>query len=155
MTKLTANFSLEEFCATTHTEFLAKNLEYGKSKRGTLLVLARFMEDVRRMLGDIPIVINSAVRCPELNKAVGGSKTSQHMQCQACDFTPTNHSLEESVEILRKYLPMWGQIILEESNGKKWLHISLGYPHRPLNKCKQVLSFNGTNYADIKEKICK
>lgn len=78
MTKLTANFSLEEFCATTHTGFLAKNLEYGKSKQGTLLELARLMEKVRRLLGDVPIIVNSAVRCPELNKAVGGSKTSQH-----------------------------------------------------------------------------
>lgn len=149
MTKLTVNFSLEEFCATTHTEFLTKNLEYGKSKQGTLLELARLMEKVRRLLGDVPIIINSAVRCPELNKAVGGSKTSQHMQCQACDFTPTNHSLEEAVEILRKYLPMWGQIILEEANGKKWLHVSLGTPHRSLSKCKQVLKYDGKEYVNI------
>lgn len=149
MTKLTCNFSLEEFCATTHTEFLAKNIEYGKSKQGTLLELARLMEKVRRILGDVPIIINSAVRCPELNKAVGGSKTSQHMQCQACDFTPTNHSLEDAVEIMRKYLPMWGQIILEEANGKKWIHISLGYPYRSLSKCKQVLKYDGKEYINI------
>jgi hypothetical protein len=149
MTKLTEHFTLEEFCATIHTEFLAKNLEYGKSKQGTLLVLARFMEDVRRLLGDVPIIINSAVRCPELNKAVGGSKTSQHCLCQAVDFTPTNHSLEEAVEILRKYLPMWGQIILERAGGKEWMHVSLGYPHRPLNKCKQVLKYDGKGYVNI------
>jgi len=149
MTKLTANFSLEEFCATTHTEFLAKNLEYGKSKQGTLLVLARFMEDVRRILGDIPIIINSAVRCPELNKAVGGATTSQHCLCQAVDFTPTNHSLEEAVEILRKYLPMWGQIILEKANGKEWIHVSLGSPYRSLSKCKQVLKYDGKEYINI------
>jgi zinc D-Ala-D-Ala carboxypeptidase len=149
MTKLTEHFTLEELCATIHTGFLAKNLEYGKSKQGTLLVLARFMEDVRRLLGDIPIIINSAVRCPELNKAVGGATTSQHCLCQAVDFTPTNHSLEEAVEILRKYLPMWGQIILERAGGKKWLHISLGYPYRPLNKCKQVLKYDGKNYINI------
>lgn len=149
MTKLTEHFTLEELCATTHTGFLAKNLEYGKSKQGTLLVLARFMEDVRRLLGDVPIIINSAVRCPELNKAVGGSIYSQHLLCQAVDFTPTNHSLEEAVEILRKYLPMWGQIILERAGGKKWLHISLGYPYRAKAKCKQVLKYDGKGYVNI------
>lgn len=149
MIKLTDHFTLEELCATTHKEFLVKNLEYGKSKRGTLLQLARFMEDVRRILGDIPIIINSAVRCPELNKAVGSSIYSQHLLCQAVDFTPTNHTLEEAVEILRKYLPMWGQIILERAGGKEWMHVSMGYPYRAKQKCKQVLKYDGKNYINI------
>ena len=34
-----------------------------------------------------PVVISSGYRCPELNAAVGGSKTSQHMKAQAIDFT--------------------------------------------------------------------
>ena len=152
MTKLTEHFTLEELCATSHKEFQSQNLEYGKSKQGTLLVLARFLEDVRRLLGDIPIIINSAVRCPELNKRVGSSIYSQHLLCQAADFTPTNYTLEEAVEILTKYLPMWGQIIIERAGGKSWIHISLGYPYRSVNKCKQVLAFDGKNYINIKEK---
>ena len=143
MTKLTEHFTLEEFCFTTHTEYLARNIEYGKSKIGTLTELARLMEIVRRLLGGIPIIINSGGRCPELNKAVGGSKTSQHMLCQAIDFTPTNYTLEKAVEILRKYLGNWGQIIIERANGKEWIHVSLGYPYRPLNKCNQVLKYDG------------
>lgn len=147
--KLTEHFTLEEFCATINTEFQQKNLEYGIQKQGTLIKLAQLMEVVRRLLGDVPIIINSAVRCPELNKAVGGSKTSQHLLCQACDFTPRNKSLEESVEILRKYLPMWGQIILERASGKEWIHISLGYPFRAKDKCKQVLKYDGKKYINI------
>jgi len=149
MTKLTEHFTLEEFCETSKTEFQEQNLEYGKAKQGTLLELARLMEVVRRLLGDVPIKINSAVRCHELNKAVGGSEGSQHLYCQAVDFTPTNKTLEECIDILRKYLPMWGQIILERANGKQWIHISLGHPYRPLNKCKQVLMFNGKKYITI------
>jgi uncharacterized protein YcbK (DUF882 family) len=149
MIKLTEHFSLEELCATTHKQFQEKNIEYGKSKKGTLLELARLMEKVRRLLGDVPIIINSGGRCFELNKLVGGSETSQHLSCQACDFTPTNMSLEKAVEILRKYLSMWGQIILEESNGKKWIHISLGFPFRALKKCNQVLKYDGKKYTVI------
>lgn len=147
--KLTEHFTLEEFCATIHTELQQKNLEYGEQKQGTLIKLAQLMEVVRRLLGDVPIIINSAVRCPELNKAVGGSKTSQHLLCQACDFTPRNKSLEECVEILRKHLPMWGQIIIERAGGKEWIHISLGYPFRAKDKCKQVLLYDGKKYINI------
>ena len=147
--KLTEHFTLSELCATSHIEFQEKNLEWGKSKQGTLLELSRLLEKVRRLLGDIPLKINSAVRCPELNSAIGGSDTSQHVLCQAADFTPSNHTLEESVAILRKYLDNWGQIILERSGGKEWIHISLGIPFRPANKCKQVLKYDGKRYITI------
>lgn len=37
-----------------------------------------------------PLVINSGYRCPELNKAVGGVPTSQHVKGQAADVGCTD-----------------------------------------------------------------
>ena len=50
-----------------------------------LLTLA---EKVRSVLGDIPMVVTSCVRCPEHNFKVGGSPNSKHMSGMAMDFYP-------------------------------------------------------------------
>lgn len=49
-------------------------------------VTAMRMETVRNILHNKPIIINSWFRSPLVNKAVGGSKTSDHMKGYAVDF---------------------------------------------------------------------
>ena len=44
------------------------------------------MEEVRRRLGDRVISVSSGYRCPELNRAVGGARTSAHLTGHAVDF---------------------------------------------------------------------
>ncbi|MGL6066137.1 MAG: D-Ala-D-Ala carboxypeptidase family metallohydrolase [Cetobacterium sp.] len=48
--------------------------------------------DYVRMLVGLPCSVNSWFRCSELNKAVGGSKTSQHMSGLAVDFTTRSNN---------------------------------------------------------------
>lgn len=51
------------------------------------------VEDILQPLRDAwggPLFINSGYRCPELNKAVGGVATSQHVFGQACDVGCTD-----------------------------------------------------------------
>lgn len=51
------------------------------------------VEDVLQPLRDAwggPLFINSGYRCLELNKAVGGVPTSQHVLGQACDVSCTD-----------------------------------------------------------------
>lgn len=52
-----------------------------------LRVTCELLEHVRTLLGNVPIVVSSGYRSPALNKAVGGSKNSAHMQGFAVDFT--------------------------------------------------------------------
>ena len=49
--------------------------------------LAATFEDIRAMLGGVPITISSAFRTPMYNAAVGGAKLSQHVQGRALDIT--------------------------------------------------------------------
>ena len=52
-----------------------------------------FVEDVLQPLRDAwggPLFINSGYRCLELNKAVGGVETSQHVKGQAADVGVTD-----------------------------------------------------------------
>ena len=44
------------------------------------------LEELRRAIGNRPIIINSGYRCPTHNKNVGGAKNSQHMYGKAVDI---------------------------------------------------------------------
>lgn len=50
-----------------------------------LVYLCRKLEKVRLNFNQ-PIRINSAYRCPEVNKAVGGVSNSLHLRGRACDI---------------------------------------------------------------------
>lgn len=44
------------------------------------------LEELRHVLGDKPIIINSACRCEKHNAESGGAKTSQHLTGKAADI---------------------------------------------------------------------
>lgn len=71
-----------------------------------------------------PIRISSGYRSPEVNRAVGGVKNSQHTKGQAADITlgsvQKNRALWE--ELKRGAWPYFDQAILEK--GGRWLHVS-------------------------------
>ena len=52
------------------------------------LLAEKVFEPLREWVGG-PIKINSFFRCPELNKAIGGSSKSQHCHGQAIDIDDT------------------------------------------------------------------
>lgn len=87
-----------------------------------LMFTMECMERVRGILMR-PILIHSGYRCLELNKAVGGSKNSQHMTGEACDFSsPSFGTNREIVTKLVDHVEELGidQMILEYS----WVHVS-------------------------------
>ena len=68
------------------------------------------------------ITVNSGYRCPELNAAVKGSKTSQHMKGEAADIDTGDRQQNKLLfEYIRKNLP-YDQLI-DESNFA-WVHVS-------------------------------
>lgn len=86
-----------------------------------VMVFNEQMEQVRQLL-DCPIHINSGFRSIEVNKAVGGSATSQHCKGQAVDFTPMREiALKEVVDAIIASSVEYDQIIYEYGS---WIHIS-------------------------------
>jgi uncharacterized protein YcbK (DUF882 family) len=51
-----------------------------------LKLVAAFMENVRKLRCDKPIVVHSGYRSAEVNQALGGVATSGHCQDLTCDF---------------------------------------------------------------------
>lgn len=74
------------------------------------------------------IKINSGYRCPELNTAVKGSKTSSHCYALAADIYPLGRDIKRFKEFVKDFLyaRSFDQVIQEQTlDGKQqWIHIS-------------------------------
>lgn len=141
-TKLSPHFTFEELVRTSHKEFAKQNEEYGKKNINKLKNHAEFLETVRDLLG-CPLLVSSSVRCPELNSAVGGASTSQHMRCEASDLIPVGMSVPDAFIKIYKSNLLFDQLILEQAGGKEWIHISF-VPN--INR-KEALTYNGKKYV--------
>jgi hypothetical protein len=86
MTKLSENFTLEEATFSDTAVRQGINNQPGAVQFSNMAIAAEGMEKVRALLGK-GIHVNSWLRLPELNVAVGGSKVSSHMDGWAIDFT--------------------------------------------------------------------
>ena len=82
MPNLTEHFTLEELTVTSHREFdnTPNEAEIENLKR-----LAAFLEKVKEILGNKPIMVNSAYRSKLVNDSVGSKDTSQHRLGCAAD----------------------------------------------------------------------
>ena len=80
-----------------------------------------------------PIIVNGAYRCPELNKAVGGSKTSQHMKGLAADITVGSSTQNKKLFQLIIDMDLPYDQLIDEKNFR-WIHVS--YTKNPR---KQIL----------------
>lgn len=159
---LTDHFSFFELTRTDRAKFQELNRKKAVECRPALTALAILLEQVRDICG-YPIQIHSAFRCMDLNEAIGGSKKSQHMLGEAADFSAPGPDTEDSIEdtfqttlhgMISKGID-FGQFIIESQetrfNGRKlWLHLSLGSPFRPKDKCGEVLRMKDGKYEMLK-----
>lgn len=154
--KLTDHFTLEELTRTDRPEFAEMNKQVTPEQLEKLTQVARLLEHCRYVLGT-PLIVHSGYRCPALNKAVGSTDRSQHLLCEAADFTPAKMDLGDAfrklmVDILDAGANV-GQLIYERqdrSYGKtEWLHVSLGTPYRSQERSKQILSMTNGIYTRL------
>lgn len=89
--RISANFTFAEFTKSDTAKRLhINNAITSWEVRDNIIAL---VEDVLQPLRDAwggPLFINSGYRCPELNEAVGGVPTSQHVKGQAADVGVTD-----------------------------------------------------------------
>ena len=116
---LSPNFTLEELTHTDHREY--DNMP-DADELANLYRLAEFLEQVKEVLGGKPIMINSAFRCAEVNKAVGSSDKSQHRRGCAADIRVPGMTPDQVVSaIIESGLP-YDQVIREFD---RWTHVSI------------------------------
>ena len=84
--QLSKNFSLAELIRSNTAVTLGLDNSPPKSVIDNLKTLCeRILQPLRDFFG-VPITISSGYRCAALNKAVGGSSSSQHMTGEAADI---------------------------------------------------------------------
>jgi len=132
--KLTPNFSLEELTHSETAERLGLDNTPNADVKANLTRLARFLEEVRRVLGR-PIMVNSAYRSQEVNKSIGSKPTSQHCIGCAADIKVPGLTPDNIVKEILKTNLEYDQLIREFDS---WVHISI--PNKFADKPrKQVL----------------
>jgi putative chitinase len=83
---ISTNFTLEEATYSETAIRLEIPNQPSEQQLENMKVAAQGMEQIRKLLGK-PIRINSWLRLPDVNVAVGGSRASSHMDGWAIDFT--------------------------------------------------------------------
>lgn len=139
MANLSPNFTLEELVFSSTA--ISRNINNSPNSlvEANLVILAQNLELVRGLLGT-PILISSGYRSPELNKAVKGAASSQHVLGQAVDFTsPKFGTPRQIIEKIKGSNIEYDQLILEFD---KWVHIS--FTNKTNRKQALVIDLNGT-----------
>ena len=117
--QLSEHFTLEELTHTDHREF---DNAPNASELANLMRLAAFLEQVKTVLGNKPIMVNSAFRSKQVNDAVGSKDTSQHRIGCAADIRVPGMTPDEVVRAVIKSGIEYDQIIREFD---RWTHISV------------------------------
>ena len=120
---LSEHFTYEELTHTDHREFdnTPNEQELENLKR-----LAAFLEEVKSVLGGKPIMVNSALRCKQVNDAVGSKDSSQHRIGCAADIRVPAMTPDEVVKAIIASDLGYDQVIREFD---RWTHISV--PNTP------------------------
>jgi len=116
------------------------------------LTAEKIFEPLREWVGG-PIKVNSFFRSPELNTAIGGSKTSQHCKGQAIDIDDVfGHKTNAEMFKWIKGNLNFDQMIWEfgTDTNPNWVHISYVSDEDNRNRCLKAYKQNGkTKYKVI------
>jgi hypothetical protein len=126
--QLTKNFSLSEL---TRSEAAARkgvdNTPPPEAVENLRALAEKVLQPLRDAVGK-PMRVNSAYRGPEANKAVGGSKTSQHMTGEAADIEFDGFDNKKLAEKIVAMKLNFDQLILEfykpGDPNSGWVHVS-------------------------------
>ena len=127
----------------TPTEDDTKNME---------LICEKIFEPLRAHVNG-PIKINSFYRGPVLNKAIGGSKSSQHMTGQAMDIDDkySYMSNADMYKFIKNNLD-FDQIIWEfgDDDNPNWIHVSYVSAEANRNRCLKAYRTPGSKSTKYK-----
>ena len=130
--KLSEHFGLAELCKTkTGISNVPNEAQVENLKR-----VCRWLEQLRRRWnnlygeGDDPIVINSGFRSPEVNKAVGGVSTSNHLTGCAVDIRCIG--MEQALRYAAILLDIsdlsredFDELLIEQKKSVVWIHFAV------------------------------
>ena len=146
---LTKNFTLKEmYESTTAIRLGIDNTPSDIVIKNLLLLCKKVLQPLREHM-DESIKVSSGYRSPDLNKKIGGSKSSQHCLGQAADISCGERTAE-----LYNYIKnnlIFDQIIWEFGTDENpdWVHVSYSST-RNRKECLRAYKINGkTVYQSV------
>lgn len=119
--KLTEHFTLAEMTISQEAARRGLANDPNADQITALRALCQnVLEPVRTHFG-APLSVSSGFRAPRINKAVGGSATSQHPKGEAADFIVFGQSVDAVFDYLRRSDLPFDQVIHEFG---QWVHVS-------------------------------
>ena len=136
----------------TATRLDIENTPNDEQLNNMVLLAEEVFEPLRSWVGG-PIKINSFFRSPKLNKAIGGSTTSQHCKGQAMDIDDTfgRATNAEMYHFIKEHLD-FDQMIWEfgDDDNPDWVHISFVSEDDNRRRCLKAYKEKGkTKYMVI------
>lgn len=123
--QLTEHFTLSEFVRSEMATNRHIDNTPSQEVVDNLRSLCRNVLEPARVAFGSPIYITSGYRCHELNKAVGGSPTSQHLRGEAADLQVRGVENLRKLYRLIKDHGVFDQLLFESNKaGVRWIHVS-------------------------------
>ena len=115
-------FNIKELTeSATVTAKKLDNTPTEQAEKNLITLVEKVLDPLRELYGK-PIIVNSGYRSPEVNKAVKGAKTSQHVLGEAADITAGSKEENKKLfELIRDNFE-FDQLINE--NDYSWIHVS-------------------------------
>ena len=127
------------------------NIPNGEQLANMELLAKKVFEPLREWVSG-PIKINSFFRCPELNKAIGGSSKSQHCKGQAIDIDDTFRVVANSdmYNYIKENLD-FDQLIWEfgDDENPNWVHVSYVSEEDNRRRCLKAYKNNGKTAYNV------
>lgn len=146
---LTENFTLEEmYKSTTAIRLGIDNTPSDIVVKNLLQLCKKVLQPLREYM-DESIKVSSGYRSPDLNKKIGGSKSSQHCLGQAADISCGERTAEMYHYIKNNLI--FDQLIWEFGNDENpdWVHVSYSTT-KNRKECLRAYKVNGkTVYQHI------
>lgn len=140
MTRLSKYFTIQEMSASELAVRKNINNDPDQESLENLKSLCLDVLDPVRELLRAPIHINSGYRNKDVNKAIGGASTSQHVKGQAADIVPQSIDLKWAYEQIMNSSIEFDQLIFEFG---QWIHISYVKGGKNRRECLRAYKANG------------
>lgn len=136
-------FTIDELTKSATAKYKGIDNTPSEEVKENLYILIKDVLDPVRLKYGSYIKVNSGYRSPQLNKALGGAVSSQHLTGEAADIT--GGSIDKNKEIFKIIAESgnFDQLIWEKDG--VWVHVS----YKANGNRKQILNFTGAKYIDI------
>ena len=142
---LSANFTLKELTRSdTATRHGLDNTPQGVTLDNLKLLCEKILQPVREHYAK-SVTVNSGYRAPEVNAAVGGSKTSDHCKGQAADIeisTVPNAELAYWIKDNLKFTQLILEFYTQGVPDSGWVHVSYD-PNNLKGECLTAVKQGG------------